>query len=63
MRPGGGRGAILAEMREGLLNHPTAGADWRTDGCWHPPEQRKIMTMTSDDAPVDDSTLFGEPRQ
>ena len=33
----------------------------RTSACWPRPEQRKILMMISDGAPVDDSTLSVNP--
>ncbi len=50
-------------MREGLLKENIDGEalDWAHQRLLARPEQRKIMMMISDGAPVDDSTLSVNP--
>ncbi len=50
-------------MREGLLKENIDGEalQWAHDRLLHRPEQRKILMMISDGAPVDDSTLSVNP--
>ena len=50
-------------MREGLLKENIDGEAllWAHERLLHRPEQRKIMMMISDGAPVDDSTLSVNP--
>ena len=50
-------------MREGLLKENIDGEalTGRTSACWRAPEQRKILMVISDGAPVDDSTLSVNP--
>jgi cobaltochelatase CobT len=50
-------------MREGLLKENIDGEalEWAHDRIVNRPEQRKIMMMISDGAPVDDSTLSVNP--
>lgn len=50
-------------MREGLLKENIDGEalDWAHQRLLHRPEQRKILMMISDGAPVDDSTLSVNP--
>jgi cobaltochelatase CobT len=50
-------------MREGLLKENIDGEalDWAHKRLLHRPEQRKILMMISDGAPVDDSTLSVNP--
>ena len=50
-------------MREGLLKENIDGEalTGRISACWRRPEQRKILMMISDGAPVDDSTLSVNP--
>ncbi len=52
-------------MREGLLKENIDGEalDWAHKRLLGRSEQRKILMMISDGAPVDDSTLVGQPRQ
>ena len=52
-------------MREGLLKENIDGEalDWAHKRLLARPEQRKILMMISDGAPVDDSTLVGQSRQ
>ncbi|MGI8524910.1 MAG: cobaltochelatase CobT-related protein, partial [Pseudolabrys sp.] len=50
-------------MREGLLKENIDGEalDWAHKRLVHRPEQRRILMMISDGAPVDDSTLSVNP--
>src|SRR4029077_20997162 len=50
-------------MREGLLKEDIDGEalDWAHKRLLARPEQRKILMMISDGAPVDDSTLSVDP--
>jgi cobaltochelatase CobT len=50
-------------MREGLLKENIDGEalDWAHKRLLHRPEQRRILMMISDGAPVDDSTLSVNP--
>jgi cobaltochelatase CobT len=50
-------------LREGLLKENIDGEAlmWAYDRLTHRPEQRKIMMIISDGAPVDDSTLSANP--
>ena len=52
-------------MREGLLKENIDGEalDWAHRRLVHRPEQRRILMMISDGAPVDDFDPFGESRQ
>ena len=52
-------------MREGLLKENIDGEalDWAHRRLLARPEQRRILMMISDGAPVDDSTLVGQSRQ
>ena len=52
-------------MREGLLKENIDGEalDWAHKRLLARPEQRKILMMISDGAPVDDSTLVGQSGQ
>ncbi len=56
---GGARGAISLMMREGLLKENIDGEAlmWAHNRIVGRPEQRKILMVISDGAPVDDSTL------
>ena len=50
-------------MREGLLKENIDGEalDWAHRRLVHRPEQRRILMMISDGAPVDNSTLSVNP--
>ena len=64
MHLGGGRARISAlMMREGLLKENIDGEalDWAHKRLLARPEQRRIMMVISDGAPVDDSTLSVNP--
>ncbi len=52
-------------MREGLLKENIDGEAllWAHDRLIGRPEQRRILMVISDGAPVDDSTLSGQSRQ
>ncbi len=64
MRPGAGaRKNLGLMMREGLLKENIDGEalDWAHKRLLGRSEQRKILMMISDGAPVDDSTLSVNP--
>ena len=62
-RPGGARKNLGLMMREGLLKENIDGEalEWAHQRLLGRPEQRRILMMISDGAPVDDSTLSVNP--